>query len=259
VDRIGKSASDAALQPETWAPLATGILLAVTGADTKIQQWAYENTPVFGSVTNARNYSDYFQNASACIYLTSVMITPSRDEAPSWLLNKTKGLTVGFAAILSTQIVTSGLKSFSGRERPDGSDNESFPSGHTSAVAANTMLTSRNIEYLRMNPYVEGCLKVALNTMTLATGWARVEGNRHYPTDILFGTALGNFIGTFINDSFLGRYSNNIKFSTSLSVKIRPNPCHLPTGIPPRCRDRSGRGVCHFFARPFQTGGYAAI
>ncbi len=216
--RIGNSASEAALQPETWAPLATAVLLAITGADNKIQEWAYKNTPVFGSVTNARNFSDYLLSASEWIYITSVVITPSGEEIPTWLLNKSKGLAVGVSAILSTQIVTSGLKSLTGRERPDGSNRRSFPSGHTSAVAVNTMLSNRNIEYLQLNPYVDGSLKVALNTLTLATGWARVEGNLHYPTDILFGAALGNFLGAFINDSFLGRYSNDIKFTTIFSA-----------------------------------------
>ncbi len=216
-DRVGKSAADVALQAETWVPLATAVLLAVTGADTKIQEWAYENTPVFGSVTNARNYSGYLLKASTWIYLTSVIITPSGDEVPTLLLNKTKGLAVGLSAILSTQILTAQLKSLVGRERPDSSDTRSFPSGHTSAVAVNSMLTSRNIEYLRLNRYVEGSLKIALSTLTLVTGWARVEGNLHYPTDILFGAALGNFIGAFINDSFLGKYSGNIKLSTNFN------------------------------------------
>ena len=227
-DRIGKSVAAAALAPETWVPLATAVLIAATNSDAKIQDWAVNNTPIFGSTTNAKNYSGYFLNASTWIYITSIIITPGGDQRPTWLLNKTKGLAVGFSAILSTQILTAGFKTLTGRERPDGSDDKSFPSGHTSAVAVNTILTSRNIEYLHLNPYIESSLKIALNTMTLATGWARVEGNKHYPTDILFGAALGNFIGGFINDTFLGRYAADIKFnagvtrnSTSLNLFIR--------------------------------------
>ena len=141
---------------------------------------------------------------------------------PVWLLNKSKGLAVGYAAILSTKYTTDGLKVLSGRERPNGSNYESFPSGHTSAVAVYTMLTQRNIEYLQLNPSIEQSIDIALNTLTLATGWSRVEGNSHYPTDILVGAALGNFIGAFINDSFLGKYSNNIKLSTEY---YNPNIC----------------------------------
>jgi len=212
-ERIGKSAAESALQSQTWVPLATAALLAVSGTDAKIQNWANRNTPVFGSTDNARKYSNYLLNASKWIYITSAVILPGGDDIPVWLLNKTKGLAVGYGAILTTQFATDGLKSLSGRERPDGSGNASFPSGHTSGAAVHTMLTQRNIEYLHMNPPVEAVIDVALNALTLFTGWSRVEGNAHYPTDILFGAALGNFIGAFINDSFLGRYSNNINLS----------------------------------------------
>ena len=33
--------------------------------------------------------------------------------------------------------------------------------------------------------------------------WARVEGRKHYPSDILFGAALGHFVTAFIHDAFL--------------------------------------------------------
>jgi membrane-associated phospholipid phosphatase len=211
-ERIGKSASEAAVQFQTWVPLAGAALLAISGADNKIQNWAIKNTPVFGSNDNASKYSNHLLNASIWIYISSAVILPGGD-VPGWLLNKSKGLAVGYAAILSTKYTTDGLKALSGRERPDGSNYESFPSGHTSAVAVYTMLTQRNIEYLDMDSAIEKSIDIALNTLTLATGWSRVESNSHYPTDILVGAALGNFIGAFISDSFLGRYSNNIKFS----------------------------------------------
>jgi hypothetical protein len=33
--------------------------------------------------------------------------------------------------------------------------------------------------------------------------WARVEGEKHYPTDVLVGAALGNFITRFVHDAFM--------------------------------------------------------
>ncbi len=219
--RVGESASNAAFQPETWAPLATAVLLAISGADSKVQTWASENTPIFGSVSRARDASDNLLKVSSWIYLTSVIITPSGNNIPTLLLNKTKGLAVGFGAILSTQLLTAELKTIAGRVRPDSSDSRSFPSGHTSAVATNMMLTSRNIEYLELEPWAEDAIKIGLNTMTLTTAWARIEGRAHYPSDVLFGAALGNFIGAFINDTFLGRFSDNIKLTTDIGPDHR--------------------------------------
>ncbi len=218
MDQLKNSALDAAIQPETWVPLAAAAFLAATGADSKIQAWAYEHKPVFGSESNARNYSDHLLRASNWIYISTVVLTPSGDRVPACLLNKSKGLAVGLSAILTTQIITSEFKSFSGRERPDGSDSRSFPSGHTSAVAVNTMLSSRNIAYLGLSPTLEGALKIGLNTMTLSTGWARIEANKHYPTDVLFGAALGNFVAAFINDTFLDKYSHKVEISSRLSA-----------------------------------------
>jgi membrane-associated phospholipid phosphatase len=42
--------------------------------------------------------------------------------------------------------------------------------------------------------------------MTLAAGtaWARVEAQKHFPSDILAGAALGNFVASFVHDAFLG-------------------------------------------------------
>ena len=37
-----------------------------------------------------------------------------------------------------------------------------------------------------------------------SVAWARIEAGAHYPSDTLFGMALGNFIGAFINDAFIG-------------------------------------------------------
>jgi membrane-associated phospholipid phosphatase len=216
--QLSKSANDAVFDPGTWVPLAAAILIAVTNSDSKIQNWASENNPIFGSQENAKKYSDGLVTASAICYFTSLALTPDDDQVSSWLANKTKGLAVGGAAMLSTQIVTQSIKSTSDRERPDGSDTRSFPSGHTSTSAVNVALTNRNLEYFYFDPPIENSLKIGMNTLTLATGWARIEADKHYPIDILMGAALGNFFGVFFNDSFLGRFSNDINLTSNISL-----------------------------------------
>ncbi len=49
-------------------------------------------------------------------------------------------------------------------------------------------------------------LPLKITNFCLATGvaWARVEGERHYPSDVLAGAALGHFISAFIHDAFIG-------------------------------------------------------
>jgi hypothetical protein len=40
----------------------------------------------------------------------------------------------------------------------------------------------------------------------MATGcaWQRVERNKHFPSDVLAGAAIGHFLTAFIHDAFLG-------------------------------------------------------
>ena len=56
-------------------------------------------------------------------------------------------------------------------------------------------------------------MDVGLITLTIGTSWARIEAGWHYPSDTLFSIALGNFIGSFINDAFLGLDESSIAFA----------------------------------------------
>ncbi len=46
--------------------------------------------------------------------------------------------------------------------------------------------------------------RIFLGTLTAGVSWACLEAGNHYPSDVLAGVAMGHFIGTFINDAFLG-------------------------------------------------------
>jgi membrane-associated phospholipid phosphatase len=137
-------------------------------------------------------------------YAITVLLTPSGDEPDEWLVNKAKGVAVGLGARAVTSQVTHVLKDGVGRERPDGSDDLSFPSGHSSASAVNTRLASRNLRAIEMPNGTLRVLDIGLLTLTVGTSWARIEAGKHYPSDTLFGMALGNFFAAFINDAFLG-------------------------------------------------------
>ena len=52
--------------------------------------------------------------------------------------------------------------------------------------------------------------------LAAGTAWARVEGGVHYPSDNLFGAALGNFVATFVHDAFLPAQTNT-RFSATTS------------------------------------------
>lgn len=77
-------------------------------------------------------------------------------------------------------------------ERPDKSDNNSFPSHHTSVAFA--AATTMNLRY---------GWEVGLPAYGLATlaGVGRVEADRHYWKDVIAGAVVGSFAGWLFTDA----------------------------------------------------------
>lgn len=203
-DRVREAAANAATDPHVWVPLAGAVVFRAGDWDEEVSDWAREETPLFGSQANARDWSDHLKAATNVAYWATVLATPSGDDAGEWFGNKARGVGVGLAARGLTSWTTRALKEGIGRERPDGSDDLSMPSGHSSAAAVNATLASRNLRAIPMAPRTRRVLDGGLLALTLGTGWARIEAGKHYPSDTLAGMALGNFFGAFINDAFLG-------------------------------------------------------
>ena len=89
-----------------------------------------------------------------------------------------------FSAALTAGIVGT-LKNTTNVTRPDGSNNKSFPSGHTAtAFMAATMLTK---EYGDLSPWVG----IGAYSVASATGLMRVANNKHWLSDVLTGAGVG--------------------------------------------------------------------
>lgn len=97
-------------------------------------------------------------------------------------------------SIAATTLITEGMKEAIPKLRPDGSDRKSFPSGHASrAFAAAATLYDRQGQ------------KIGIPAFFVAgfVGIARVEGKKHYWTDVAAGAALGTAAGFLITDTFV--------------------------------------------------------
>jgi hypothetical protein len=220
-ERIGNAARKSALSPHVWIPTGAALLLQIDHADERISDWATENTPIFGSNQKAEDASNILLYSSVALFGITALATPSGDKPQEWMHAKAKGIGVQSLAPLFTLGTTELLKFTINRSRPNGEDQKSFPSGHTSVVAANSMLSYQNTETLQIPQWEKVTLKTGFIALPYATGWARIEAAKHYPSDILIGTALGNFFGAFINDAFM-----NVESAEDLQVTFR----YLPDG-----------------------------
>src|SRR5256886_4683049 len=110
---------------------------------------------------------------------------------------KTTALDAISATAIASGIVTNSFKYVIGRGRPtDGkgaynfrpfSGQDSFSSGHTTEVFALASVISEHYD----TPWVQ----VTSYGLASAVGYARLNNNRHWPSDVLAGAAIGTFVG----------------------------------------------------------------
>jgi membrane-associated phospholipid phosphatase len=198
------AAWNAARSPRVWAPLAVAALLQVDGWDRGIADWAREETPLFGSTGNAARWSDDLRTASIVAYHATALAAPGGGSLREWVPNKLRGYAVGAAAIVSTTGLTSGMKAAAGRERPNGADDESFPSGHTAVAAVHDRLAALNLRAMGLEPRTRRLWSAGLDAITIGTSWARIEAGWHFPSDTLVSASMGAFFAQFYDEAFLG-------------------------------------------------------
>ena len=117
-------------------------------------------------------------------------------------------MAVEGAAELATAGATSLLKVTTNRTRPNGGSN-SFPSGEASAAFSSVALSNRNLDSIELPQEVKIPLNVVNILLGTSVAWARVEAGAHFPSDVLAGAALGNFLSATVHDGFMGLPERN--------------------------------------------------
>jgi membrane-associated phospholipid phosphatase len=201
-ERMQTAVIEAASSPITWVPLVAAGLLQIDNVDHNLSRLASDNTPIFGSQQTADTISTGLMGASIGLYVATALPAPSGEE--QWLANKAKEFGVGLGAQLTAAYITEGLKTTTGRQRPDERDHSSFPSGHASTAAVSATLAADNIDTLQIPASGRIALKGLGAGLAVGTAYARVEAKKHFTSDVLVGAALGHFIGVFANEAFLG-------------------------------------------------------
>ncbi|MFZ4106344.1 phosphatase PAP2 family protein [Flavobacterium sp.] len=131
--------------------------------------------------SNAQNKTittsgDILQLAIPAVAFGSTFIWNDDNSQPTWQFIKSYGTGL---------ILTQALKRLVLEKRPDGSDNYSFPSGHTTSSFSGAAFIQQRYGW-----------KYGLPSYVLASyvGYTRVQAHKHYPWDVLGGAIIG--IGT---------------------------------------------------------------
>lgn len=202
--RLLDAAREAALDPNTWVPAVGAGVFAIDDWDEKVSKWATEHHPVFGSRATADDASHVLRDGlTVCTFASFAFTPPSGDTTEENVLSKFTEAALEIGTLEFTDYTTDWLKIATGRTRPDGSNDRSFPSGHASRAFAAASLLSLNLGVTEMNDTFRTVLQYTGRGAAWGTAWARVEAGKHYPSDVLAGAALANFITVFIHRAFL--------------------------------------------------------
>ena len=95
------------------------------------------------------------------------------------------GMDLLQAQILA-EIMVEPLKYIVRRERPDGSDNLSFPSGHSAVTFATATVIERHLGWRK---------SVLAYALASYVAMSRLHDDKHYLSDVIFGAAVGSIAG----------------------------------------------------------------
>lgn len=200
---LGRVIVRTATAPQTWVPLVVAAALQVERMDARATAWASDHTPIFGSRKAADLASSRLADAATVACGLSILAAPSGTQAGEWLTRKLEGGGLDLAAFAVAQGTAAGLKRVTGRTRPDGSDEQSFPSGHATRASVAATLAQRNAHAALGDGAAATASGLGTFALAAACAWSRVEARRHYPADALAGFALGHLVGAIVNDAFV--------------------------------------------------------
>jgi membrane-associated phospholipid phosphatase len=165
---------------QTWPPL----LLITTGAAATLKC----PHSIDAQIAKERNEDMVRFKTAADDYLQflPLIITYSFDALGMRCRTDIQNRTViALKSQLLTTMVVSSVKYFVNTRRPDGSGNNSFPSGHSATAFTCAAFMSEELGYrYKWVPYVA-------YTIAGSVGMFRVFNNKHYVSDVLVGAGIG--------------------------------------------------------------------
>jgi hypothetical protein len=182
--------------------------LSATQIDMKVRDYIQSNKVLSESISH---FGDEMGGNWGHWILWSSIITSSKIKKDSnkKFISKIQYSTL---AMVSNGLITVGMKHAFGRERPNGSCCDSFPSGHTSHSF--TMAT------IASELYGENIGLISYGLATLVAV-SRMNDNKHYLSDIIFGAGLGTAVGRAFTKNYQKFAETNIQIGLSPQMALK--------------------------------------
>lgn len=166
-----------------FVSLDTGLVLAGGGAAAAVAHiW---DDDLAQEVNASVRLNDAFEPGNTYGAFPVQVVIGVGIYSAGWLFDSSKLAVTGadvMRAQLVSQVWVQALKFTVQRTRPDGSNDYSFPSGHSASAFATASVLQRHYGW-----------KVGVPAYVVAgyVATARVHDNRHYLSDVVFGAAMG--------------------------------------------------------------------
>ena len=179
--------------------------LAATKVDHQVKLYAQTKGLLSDDISH---FGDMYGGRWGHWLLWSSILATSLDNGKKAKLSKKMEFST--LAMVTNGILTETMKRVFGRTRPNGSCCKSFPSGHTSHSF--TIATIVNELYGNQMGIAAYCLAVLVAT-------SRINDNKHYLSDVLFGAGVGTAVGRGFALAYRDRLNDN-GIVPELSFKI---------------------------------------
>ena len=163
----------------------------------------FDRIAIKGYNSSAQSTSDMFLYSSSALPLTLLLDNKARNEFGTVSTMYLETVLVNYGITELTKVLFKRKRPYNYNKslpldlKQKRDSRKSFFSGHTSHVAASSFFTAKVLS--DMNPEGSNTLYWATAaTIPAITGYLRVKGGKHFPTDVIFGYVVGAIVGIVV-------------------------------------------------------------
>ena len=197
--RTKGAAYNAAIDPMTWAPVATGMTADITGYDDDITNHIMDEDDDDWLISE--DEADNLRTLSTAITYTTAVLVPDDGN----ITIKAKRVIVDTAALSLGRQYVNFTNSHIDHKSPDDNNEDAFGSNHAVTPFASAALTRRHVDLMHIPTWGKYSINTTSYIAASGSAYQRIESGLHSFSDQMYSIAGGNFIALFIHDAFMAK------------------------------------------------------